>query len=167
MASYGYPHVNVAAQRRDPNSILNWMERIIRMRKEVPEIGWGDFSFIPTRSPKVLAMRYEWRDNSVVCVHNLGPEPREVRFHLAVADGQPNVLVNLLSNDHSDADKRWLAPCANGTLWVSVVSRGWLGLLIEAQHSVILGLFVAGRAVHFGGPTERTPIARECHAERV
>jgi maltose alpha-D-glucosyltransferase / alpha-amylase len=101
---YGYPHVNVAAQRRDPNSILNWMERIIRMRKEVPEIGWGDFSFIATRSPKVLAMRYEWRDNSVVCVHNLGPEPREVRFHLEVAEGEPNVLVNLLSNDHSDAD---------------------------------------------------------------
>ena len=39
--SYGYPHVNAAIQRRDPNSMLNWMERIIRMRKEMPEIGWG------------------------------------------------------------------------------------------------------------------------------
>ena len=39
-------HVNVAAQRRDPNSLLNWMERMIRMRKEVPEIGWGDFAFL-------------------------------------------------------------------------------------------------------------------------
>jgi maltose alpha-D-glucosyltransferase/alpha-amylase len=28
---YGYRHVNAAAQRRDPNSMLNWMERIIRM----------------------------------------------------------------------------------------------------------------------------------------
>ena len=50
-----------AAQRRDPNSILNWMERMIRMRKEVPEIGWGKFSFIATRTPKVLAMRYNWQ----------------------------------------------------------------------------------------------------------
>ncbi len=33
-------------QRRDPESLLNWMERIIRMRKEVPEIGWGDFAFL-------------------------------------------------------------------------------------------------------------------------
>ncbi len=41
---YGFEHVNVAAQRRDPDSLLDWMERIIRMRKEVPEIGWGDFS---------------------------------------------------------------------------------------------------------------------------
>jgi maltose alpha-D-glucosyltransferase/alpha-amylase len=36
---YGYQHVNAADQRRDPNSMLNWTERIIRMRKEVPEIG--------------------------------------------------------------------------------------------------------------------------------
>src|SRR6202041_1249745 len=35
---YGFQYVNVADQRRDPNSLLNWMERIIRMRKEVPEI---------------------------------------------------------------------------------------------------------------------------------
>src|SRR4051812_37520353 len=41
---YGFQHVNVASQRRDPNSLMNWMERMIRMRKEAPEIGWGDFS---------------------------------------------------------------------------------------------------------------------------
>ena len=41
---YGYEHVNVAEQRRDPNSLLNWTERMILMRKEVPEIGWGDLN---------------------------------------------------------------------------------------------------------------------------
>jgi maltose alpha-D-glucosyltransferase / alpha-amylase len=51
---YGYEHVNVAKQRRDPNSMLNWMERIIRMRKEVPEVGWGDFKVIAARDPAVL-----------------------------------------------------------------------------------------------------------------
>ena len=34
--------------------MLNWTERIIRMRKEVPEIGWGDFKVIATRDPAVL-----------------------------------------------------------------------------------------------------------------
>jgi hypothetical protein len=32
------------------NSMLNWTERIIRMRKEVPEVGWGDFKVIAPRS---------------------------------------------------------------------------------------------------------------------
>ena len=51
---YGYEHVNAAKQRRDPNSMLNWTERIIRMRKEVPEVGWGDFKVIAARDPAVL-----------------------------------------------------------------------------------------------------------------
>ncbi len=54
---YSFEHVNVAAQRRDPNSLLNWMERIVRMRKEVPEIGWGDFAVVRTNNPTVLAMQ--------------------------------------------------------------------------------------------------------------
>jgi maltose alpha-D-glucosyltransferase/alpha-amylase len=99
--AYGYPHVNVAEQRRDPNSLLNWMERMIRMRKEVPEIGWGDFSFLTTRRPEVLAMRYYWKNNAVLFLHNLGSEPREVRFLLNEAADKGCALVNLLSNDHS------------------------------------------------------------------
>src|SRR6476619_3594966 len=77
---YGYQHVNVAKQRRDPNSMLNWTERIIRMRKEVPEVGWGDFKVIATRDPAILAIRYDWRNNSVLFVHNLGETPREASF---------------------------------------------------------------------------------------
>jgi maltose alpha-D-glucosyltransferase/alpha-amylase len=62
---YGFEHINAAIQRRHPDSLLNWTERIIRMRKEVPEIGWGDFAVIPTRDPAVLVMRYDWRNNWV------------------------------------------------------------------------------------------------------
>jgi maltose alpha-D-glucosyltransferase/alpha-amylase len=103
--AYGFRQVNVAAQRRDPDSLLNWMERIIRMRKEVPEIGWGDFAFVPLRTSGVLAMKYEWRGNSVLFLHNLMPEPREVRFRLTTKHGgNADELVNLLSNDHSRAE---------------------------------------------------------------
>jgi len=104
--AYGFQQVNVAAQRRDPDSFLNWMERIIRMRKEVPEVGWGDFSFVPLRAPGVLAMEYEWRNNSVLFLHNLMPEPREIRFRMKTkCAGETGQLINLLSNDHSLAEK--------------------------------------------------------------
>jgi maltose alpha-D-glucosyltransferase / alpha-amylase len=97
---FGYPHVNAAQQRRDPNSMLNWMERIIRMRKEIPEIGWGDFAFIATRDPAVLAIRYDWRNNSVLFLHNLASAPREAKFSVDL-DTPDHTLVNLLSEDHS------------------------------------------------------------------
>ena len=47
---YGYERINAAVQRRHPDSMLNWTERIIRMRKEVPEIGWGDFAVLKVRT---------------------------------------------------------------------------------------------------------------------
>jgi maltose alpha-D-glucosyltransferase/alpha-amylase len=103
---YGYEHVNAAAQRRDPNSMLNWTERIIRMRKEIPEIGWGRFDFLTTRNPAVLAMRYRWRNNSVVIVHNFADVPREVSFSVPEAGEDGRLLMNLLSEDHSRADAR-------------------------------------------------------------
>jgi len=101
--AYGYQHVNAAEQRRDPNSLLNWTERIIRMRKEVPEVGWGDFEVLSIRDPAVLAIRYDWRNNSVLFVHNLDAIPSEVAFSTGLRGNEGRVLVNLLTEDHSRA----------------------------------------------------------------
>ena len=98
---YGYEHVNAAQQRRDPESMLNWTERMIRMRKEVPEIGWGDYQILATGDESVFAIRYDWRNNSVVFVHNLLGTPREVGFDVGLPGEQAGLLVNLLSEDHS------------------------------------------------------------------
>lgn len=103
---YGFEHVNVARQRRDPDSMLNWTERIIRMRKEVPEIGWGDFKVIAVRDPAVFIIRYDWRNNSVLFVHNLNENPREISFAVGLAGDNGNHLINLLSEDHSQAGAR-------------------------------------------------------------
>ncbi|HWF48718.1 MAG TPA: alpha-amylase family protein [Bryobacteraceae bacterium] len=101
---YGFEHVNVAKQRRDANSLLNWTERIVRMRKEVPEVGWGDFKIISARDPAVLIIRYDWRNNSVLFVHNLDERPREISFAPGVPDDAGKLLVNLLSENHSRAN---------------------------------------------------------------
>jgi maltose alpha-D-glucosyltransferase / alpha-amylase len=100
---YGFQHVNAAEQRRDPHSMLNWTERIIRMRKEVPEIGWGDFDLLDTGDNAVLGIRYDWRNNSVLFLHNLASEPREVTFAINSKSDSGKLLVNLLGGDHSTA----------------------------------------------------------------
>jgi maltose alpha-D-glucosyltransferase/alpha-amylase len=103
---YAYEHVNAAEQRRDANSMLNWTERIIRMRKEVPEIGWGDFEVLNTNTRAVLAMRYDWRNNSTLFVHNLDSEPRKISFDSGIEGERGKLLVNLLTDDHSWADAK-------------------------------------------------------------
>ncbi len=55
---YGYQRVNVEAQRRDPQSLVNWLERKIRMRKECPEISWGDWRILDPGTSGVLVMQY-------------------------------------------------------------------------------------------------------------
>ena len=99
--AYGFERVNVASQRRDPNSFLNWTERVIRMRREVPEISWGDFAVLRTSRNEVLALRYDWRNNSVICVHNFGPKACTVKFRSGCSGEGENRLINLLSDDHS------------------------------------------------------------------
>jgi maltose alpha-D-glucosyltransferase/alpha-amylase len=98
---YGFEHVNVAQQRRDPDSLLNWTERVVRMRKEIPEIGVGDFAIVDAGTQEVLAVRYDWRNNSVLFVHNLCAEPREITLRPGAEGSQDGLLVNVLSDDHS------------------------------------------------------------------
>jgi maltose alpha-D-glucosyltransferase / alpha-amylase len=127
--AFGYEHLNAAQQRRDPNSMLNWTERIVRMRKEVPEIGWGDFRIIATRDPAILVIRYDWRNNSVLFVHNLASTPREVTFSIGVGGEDGKLLVNLLSEDHSHAvtaDKHKLLLEAYGYRWYRVGGLDYL-----------------------------------------
>jgi len=112
---FSYQHVNAAEQRRDPKSLLNWTERIVRMRKEIPEVGWGEFEILPIRDPAVLGIRYDWRNNSVLFLHNLSDTPREVKFSSGLPRSEGRMLVNLLSDNHSRA-----------------AADGWHRLLLEA-----------------------------------
>ena len=54
----------------DEHSLLNWTERAVRMRKECPELGWGELQFLNTNNPAVLAHACSWRGQTVVAVHN-------------------------------------------------------------------------------------------------
>jgi maltose alpha-D-glucosyltransferase/alpha-amylase len=100
---FGYEHVNVAAQRRSPESLLNWFERVIRMRKEIPEIGLGRVILLDPGDPAVLAVRYDADEGSVVFLHNLSEHGREIFFRSG-ADGEDGEkLTNLLGADHSCA----------------------------------------------------------------
>jgi maltose alpha-D-glucosyltransferase / alpha-amylase len=97
--TYGYEQVNVARQRRDPDSLLNWTERIIRNRKECPEISWGDFAVLRTNVPEVLALRYDWRETSLLTLHHFGSGHCKVR--VKVGCPRDEVLVDVFSNQQS------------------------------------------------------------------
>ncbi|NMG56784.1 alpha-amylase family glycosyl hydrolase [Aromatoleum aromaticum] len=61
---FGYRTVNVQAQRRDPDSLLNWLQRALRRRKECPEFALGECTWIDTDPPQMLAQRFELGDST-------------------------------------------------------------------------------------------------------
>jgi maltose alpha-D-glucosyltransferase/alpha-amylase len=58
---YGYPVVNVASLERDPKSLVNRIERLIRARKQYPEFGWGEPELLTTSNESVLAYGCTWQ----------------------------------------------------------------------------------------------------------
>ena len=102
-----------------------------QLRKEKPEVGWGDFKIIGARDPAILIIRYDSRNNSVLFVHNLDERPREISFRSGIAGGAGELLVNLLSEDHSRANvgsRHKLLLEGYGYRWYR-----WTGLSVEAQ----------------------------------
>jgi maltose alpha-D-glucosyltransferase/alpha-amylase len=68
------------------------MERLIRRRRECPELGWGSWSLLPQDDEAVFALRADWEDATIVTVHNLAG--RDAGATLAV-EGE-GTLVDLL-----------------------------------------------------------------------
>ncbi|MEO6872634.1 MAG: alpha-amylase family protein [Chthoniobacterales bacterium] len=101
---FGYETVNVEAQRREDDSLLNWMAGMIRLRKECPEVGWRDWTRVKTGAPGVLGLRYEWKGNALVVLHNFSAKSKEVRLKLKEERGA--ILTNLRANDESRADEK-------------------------------------------------------------
>jgi maltose alpha-D-glucosyltransferase/alpha-amylase len=98
---HGYRRVNVADQRREANSLLNWTERRIRARKELPEIGWGECTVLDAGAPPVLVLRYTWHNTAFVAVHNFSDREQVARFDVGTREGAS--LFDVFDDDHSKA----------------------------------------------------------------
>ena len=108
--AYGFNVVNVAHQRTDAGSFLNWTERALRLRKELPEVGWGDWTLLDTPG-FLLAMVYRWDIYVSVFVHNL--EARTIACQLTLPDfiREGSVLVCLQSDERSTVGADGELPC--------------------------------------------------------
>ena len=95
-ANYGYQAIDVEAQQRDPSSLLNWMTRMIRVRKTHPAFGRGTLEFLYPRNRKVLAYMREHEDEKLLCVFNLARSAQAVELDLRAHAGA--VPVELTGN---------------------------------------------------------------------
>ena len=123
---FGPEFVNVEAQRRDPDSLLAFMTKLVRRYRECPELGWGEFAVLDQPHRQVLAHTCTLDDACLLAVHNLAGEP--VTVPLRLADLPPGTrLVDLLDDGSADVGDRGdveLALPAYGYRWLRVVRPG-------------------------------------------
>jgi maltose alpha-D-glucosyltransferase/alpha-amylase len=80
-----YQAVNVESQLQMPHSLLQWLRRLIRVRKKHPVFGRGNIKFVPCENRKVVAYLREYLDQKVLVVNNLSgvaqPAELDLRSH--------------------------------------------------------------------------------------
>ncbi len=80
---YGYQAINVEAQMRTQTSLLNWMKRMIRVRKKYPVFGRGDIKFLDPTNQKVLVYVRQYEGQHVLIVNNLSRFVQPVELDLS------------------------------------------------------------------------------------
>jgi len=124
-------HVNVADQRRDPESLLSFLKLLIRRYRECPELGWGEFELLDQPHPSVLAHLCRWDDGTMVAVDNLSSQPRTVPLTLDGCDSTHRLedLLRECSTPLSDKGEAELTLEGYGYRWLRVVAAGSRRLL--------------------------------------
>jgi maltose alpha-D-glucosyltransferase / alpha-amylase len=79
---YHYQSINVETQRRSPSSLLNWMRRLIAIRKRYPVFGRGQIEFLHPANLAVLAYIRCGEDQTVLVVNNLSRFVQPVELDL-------------------------------------------------------------------------------------
>ncbi|MCO5217788.1 MAG: maltose alpha-D-glucosyltransferase [Thermomicrobiales bacterium] len=91
---YGYEAVNVEAQERVPTSLLNWMKRMIAVRRRHKAFGRGTLRFLHPENQKVLVYLREWENEIILCAVNLSRFVQAAEINLSEFDGyQPIELI--------------------------------------------------------------------------
>ncbi len=91
---YGYQAVNVEAQTRTPTSLLNWMKRMIAVRKRYKAFSRGSLEFLHPENLKVLPYVRRTDNETLLCVVNLSRFVQYAELDLSAFQGwQPVELI--------------------------------------------------------------------------
>lgn len=123
-AVYGYQQVNVEAQLADPDSVLNWIKRVIRVRRGHPAFGRGDLQLLPVQQSAGLAYIRHYRQETLLVIHNLSPEMQVFDLDLSPYGGQQPI--DLLSAER-------YTPISHTAYAMQLPGYGYRWLKLEAK----------------------------------
>ncbi|GAB2467201.1 alpha-amylase family protein [Streptosporangium sandarakinum] len=115
---YAVDRVNVTDQRRDPDSLLMWFERILHTLRECKEIGTGHHEVLDAGPPHVLVHRATSPSGAMLFLHNLGSEPCRVAVDPQPEQDDPPLNITADADYGSEVDLGALDLNGYGFRWI-------------------------------------------------
>lgn len=72
-----YETVNARAALDDADSVFYTYQSLIRLRKTLPVLTWGDYEDLLPKHPSLWCYRRQWQGQTLMVVANLSPTPQE------------------------------------------------------------------------------------------
>jgi maltose alpha-D-glucosyltransferase/alpha-amylase len=123
---YGFQAINVEAQQRVPTSLLQWVRRMLHVRKQHPVFGIGDYEPLYPDNRRVLAFVRTLADDVIIVLANLSRYAQPVQLDLARWAGMvPEEMFGRVPFPQIDQTRYALALGPHGFYWFHIVpSRG-------------------------------------------
>jgi glycosidase len=110
----------VARQRREEDSLLRFMTRLVHQRRDTPELGWGESTLIENDPPTLFAHRCDWQGSTVFAIHNLADQTVEYELDLGGdVDGVDDLFE--LRDHEVEGGRLRLRLDAYGYLWLRAI----------------------------------------------
>jgi alpha-glucosidase len=113
-----YQTVNVALQEQDPGSTLSFYKRLLRLRRKLPALHWGDFSFVSETPREVMAYTRSADGQRLLVAVNFGGDNHIL--DVSMIGGEGKLLLSTHRFDPQQVDLTALPIQAHESLLVSV-----------------------------------------------
>jgi oligo-1,6-glucosidase len=86
-----YAEINAAAQEKDPNSVLNYYRKLVKIRKASPVLQYGKYTLLDHDNPNVFAYTRELDGKKVVVLLNF--TEKEAAFNLGFSTKNTTLIL--------------------------------------------------------------------------
>ena len=119
-----YETHNVATEKADPSSILNFYRNLLALRHKNAALLEGDYVAVNDADPNVYSYLRRYKDKAVLVAINLSPEPQKASFDLSAQGfGAQQATTLLTSNQAGPTQSLAGITLAPYTVYVGEVSK--------------------------------------------
>jgi oligo-1,6-glucosidase len=94
-----YAEINAAVQEKDPNSVLNYYRKLVKIRKASPILKYGKYTLLDHDNPNVFAYTRELNDKKVLILLNF--TEKEAAFDLGFSTKNTTLILGNYPNKTS------------------------------------------------------------------